>query len=39
MVASFSARNNVNHSIDNCTVFLLFNTLALVHLAVYMSSS
>ena len=31
MVASFSARNDVNHSIDNSTVLLLFNTLALVH--------
>ena len=31
MVASLSAHNYVNHSIDNCTVLLLFNTLALVH--------
>ena len=31
MVASLSAHNYVNHSIDNCPVLLLFNALALIH--------
>ena len=39
MVASLSAsNNNVNHSIGNCTVLLLFNTLALVHQSDHQSN-